>query len=235
MRKQHTLWLLAALAAPLAHYAGCGWAPALLAALAVLPLTLVPKSWDEMPGFLTVIQLLWLGAVAGTLLQNSAVYWPSDNGLAVPLTIVALAVLTDSAAGPRIGAVLAFCMALLAIPAAVSGARTVEPEWLRPAIGPWPWALSLIFLLPNLPAAGPAGKGACLVFVGILAGVLALLTQGTISPAAAARLPDAFRETARTLGYLEPAIAVGITLVNISLPSLRIDAFSLDIMSKVQE
>lgn len=211
MHKQHTLWLLAALAAPLAHYAGCGWALALLAALAVLPLGLIPKCWEEMPRSLAVIQFLWLGAVAGTFLQNSGAYWPSDNRLAVPLTILALAAVTNSAAGPRIGAVLAFCMALLAIPAAVSGAGTVKLEWLRPAIGPWPWALTLIFLLPNLPAAGPAGKGTCLVLAGVLAGVLALLTQGTISPPVAASLPDAFWQTGRTLGYLEPVIAVGIT------------------------
>ena len=99
-KKQHTLWLLAALAAPLAHNSGCGWAMAGLTALTVLPLCRIPKSWEDMSGFLATVQLFWLGAVAGMLLQNSAVYWPSDNGLAVPLTILALAGLTDSAAGP---------------------------------------------------------------------------------------------------------------------------------------
>ena len=210
--KQHTLWLLAALAAPLAHFSGCGWAMALLTALTALPLSLVPKCWDEMPRPLTVIQLLWLGAVTGTLLQNSAVYWPSDNGFAVPLAIMALAVLTDSTAAPRIGAVLAFCMALVFVPAAVAGAKTVESGWLRPTVGPWPWALTLIQLLPNLPAAGTAGKGRALLTAGILSVSLALLTQGTISPQAAANLPAPFWQTARTLGYLEPVIAVGITL-----------------------
>ena len=42
--KQHTLWLLAALAAPIAHYAGSGWLMSGLVALAVLPLTMIPKS-----------------------------------------------------------------------------------------------------------------------------------------------------------------------------------------------
>ena len=210
-KKQHTLWLLAALAAPVAHDSGCGWAVAGLAALTVLPLCLIPKSWEDMTGFQAVIQLFWLGTVAGMLLQNSAIYWPSDNGLAVPLTILSLAGLTDSAAGPRIGAVLAFCMALLAVPAAVAGAATQEPEWLRPVIAPWPWTLTLIFLLPNLPAAGMAAKGRGLVYAGVLGMVLALLVQGTISPEVAASVPDPFWQTARTLGYLEPVIAVGIT------------------------
>lgn len=211
-KKQHTLWLLAALAAPLAHYSGCGWAVAGLAALAILPLNLMPKSWEDMPGTLSIVQILWLGIVAGTLLQNSAAYWPSDNSLAVPLTILALAAMTDSAAGHRIGAVLAFCMALLAIPAAVSGAGAVEPEWLAPVMAPWPWALTLVFLLPNLPAAGEAGKGRGWLYAAVLAAALALLVQGTISPAVAAGVPDPFWQTARTLGYLEPVIAVGITL-----------------------
>lgn len=206
-KKQHTLWLLAALAAPLAHYSGFGWAMTLLVALAVLPLSLLPKCWDEMTKFPAVVQILWLGAVAGTLLRNSAIYWPSDNALVVPLVILALAMLTDCAAGPRVGAVLAFCMALPAVATAVSGAKAVEPGWLRPGITPWPWALTLAFLLVNLPV----GKGNGAVYEAILGTALAFLTQGTISLLVAANVPDPFWQTARTLGAMEPVIAVGVT------------------------
>ena len=44
--KQHTLWLLAAIAAPAAHFSGSGWFVTALTALAVLPLMLLPKSWE---------------------------------------------------------------------------------------------------------------------------------------------------------------------------------------------
>ena len=107
--KQHRYWLLAALFAPLAHFAGCGWLTVALTAAAVLPLTKVAKSWEGIGKPLAVIQLLWLGAVAGALLTESAAYWPSDNTLAVPLTILALAAWTGTAAAPRTGAVAAFC------------------------------------------------------------------------------------------------------------------------------
>ena len=72
-KKQHTLWLLAALAAPLAHNSGCGWAVAGLAALTVLPLCRIPKSWEDMTGFRAAIQLFWLGTVVGMMRQLSFV------------------------------------------------------------------------------------------------------------------------------------------------------------------
>lgn len=210
-QKQHTLWLLAAMAAPLAHFSGAGWLNTLLAALAVLPMSLPEKHWANITKPAAVAQVLWLGAVAGVLLGPSGAYWPSDNDLAVPLTILALAAMTDGASAPRIGAVLALCMALLAIPAAASGAARIRGEWLRPTMGAWPWGLSLVLLLPNLPA-GNRGRGRAAVCAGVLAVLLSALVQGTISPYAAASVPDPFYQTARTLGYMEPIIASGVTL-----------------------
>lgn len=208
--KQHTLWLLAALSAPLAHFSGAGWLAALLASAAVLPLSLLPKAWKGMPKPLAVVQMLWLGSVAGALLSGSAAYWPSDNDLVVPLTILALAAFTDSVAAPRIGAVLALCIGLLSVPAAISGAARIEPAWLRPEMGEWPWALTLALLLPNLPAGG--GNRRSPVYAGIAAVLLSALTQGTISSNVAASVLDPFFQTAKTLGYLEPVIAAAMTL-----------------------
>ena len=209
--KQNTLWLLAALAAPLAHFSGSGWLTASLAVLSVLPLTALPKSWEGMPKGLATVQVLWLGAVAGAFLTGSAAYWPSDNAMPVPLTILALAAVTGTAAASRIGAVLALCMVLPAIPAAVSGAARAEPDWLRPVLGPWPWGLTLALLVPNLPAAKERG-GSGVWYAGLLAVLLAALTQGVIAPTVAASVPDPFFQTARTLGYLEPVIAGAVTL-----------------------
>lgn len=210
--KQHTLWLLAAASAPLAHFSGCGWLTVLLAAVTVLPLTLLPKCWEELSRPLALIQLLWLGAVAGLLLQNSAAYWPSDNDLVVPLTLLALAAVTPKGSAPRIGAVLAFCTALLALPVAISGAAHVEPAWMPWTAGAWPWALSLVLLFPALPAAGEGRMGRKSLWVGLLAVLLALLVQGTISPQVAGSVADPFYQTVRTLGYLEPVAAVCLTL-----------------------
>ena len=207
--KQHRYWLLAALFAPLAHFSGSGWLTAALTAAAVLPLSLLPKSWEGLGKPLAVIQLLWLGAVAGAMLTESAAYWPSDNTLAVPLTILALAAWTSAAAAPRTGAVAAFCIFLLVIPALPSAAARIEPGWLKPTIGLRSWGLTLALLLPNLPA-GEKGRGTW--YAGAMALILSTIVQGTISPMVAASVPDPFYQTARTLGHLEPVLSAAITL-----------------------
>lgn len=208
--KQNTVWLLAALSAPLAHFSGSGWLTAALAALTVLPLMLLPKDWSHMGKPLATIQIAWLGAVAGALLSQSAAYWPSDNHWAVPLTILALASWTGTASAPRIGVVIGFCMALLAIPIAISAATHIELQWLAQAIGEWPWGLTLALLLPNLPAG--EGRGKNILYGGALAVILSALVQGTISAKVAGMVVDPFYETARTLGYLEPIVASATTL-----------------------
>lgn len=208
--KQQTLWLLAAMAVPLAHFSGSGWLMTTLAALVVLPLALLPKEWEKLGKTISILQILWLGIVAGNLLPGSAAYWPSDNDFVVPLTILALAAGTTKKSAPRIGAVLAFCMALLALPAAVSGAGKLEANWLRPVAEPLPWALVTALLLPNLPVWEKPGRGA--VYAGVLAVGVSLLVQGTISAGVAASVSDPFYQTARTLGHMEPVIAAGVTL-----------------------
>ena len=208
--KQHRYWLLAALSAPLAHFSGSGWLTAALAALTVLPLTLLPRDWSHMGKPLATIQIAWLGAVAGALLSQSAAYWPSDNHWAVPLTILALAAWTGIASAPRIGAVIAFCVALLVIPIATSAATHIELQWLAPTIGEWPWGMTLALLLPNLPAGEVGGKNN--LYSGALAMILSALVQGTISSKVAGLVVAPFYETARTLGYLEPIVASAITL-----------------------
>lgn len=208
--KQHTLWLLAALAAPIAHLSGTGWLTAALTALAILPLSLIPRTWEDLPKSLAYLEILWLGITAGLLLPASAANWPSDNTHVVPLTILLLAVFTNAAAAPRIGAVLAFCMALLAIPVGIAASSHIEPEWLTPTISPWSPGLVLILLLPALPAAGDRKRR--IPYAALLTIVITALTQGTLSPQVAAKVPDPIYQTARTLGHLEPVTAAGLTL-----------------------
>lgn len=208
--KQSNLWLLATLAAPIAHFCGGGWLTVLVTAAAILPLSLIGKDWS-FPKSIALAQIIWLGVVAGALLPASAACWPSDNALAVPLTLLTLAALTGAAKAPRIGAVLAFAMGLLALPIAVSGAANLEIRWLSPTPLTWSPMLALVLLLPVLPEAG-GRKERNLLGVGILATLLAALVQSVLSPDVAAALSDPEYQTARTLGYLEPVAAAALTL-----------------------
>lgn len=207
--KPNTLWLLAAFAAPAAHFSGCGWLAAGMATAVILPLSAIPKSWRGLPKPVALAEVLWLGIVAGSLLPESGKYWPSDSSLAVPLTILGLAAFTNAAAAPRVGAMLAFCMALLAVPLAVSGAKEINIAWLRPGLSPVSGGLVLALLFPALPIGG-RGKG--VGAAGGLTVLLAALVQGIIGMKVAPAVPDAFYQTARSIGYLEPVVAVGMTL-----------------------
>lgn len=220
--KQHTLWLLAALAAPIAHYSGSGWLMSAAAALAVLPLTRIPKSWEGLTRGMAFLQILWLGVVAGFLLPGSAACWPSEQDKAVPLTLLTLAALTKPNRTARVGAVLAFCMALLAIPLAVSGASGVELRWLGPELMPWPVGLTMVLLLPNLPSAGEGTKG--IMGTALLTLILSALVQGSISLRVASTSESPIYETARTLGHLEPVTAAALTLGWYALASLFLDS-----------
>lgn len=208
--KQHTLWLLAALAAPIAHFSGTGWLTAALTAVVILPLTLLPRSWEDIPRPLAYLEILWLGVVAGLLLPASAANWPSDNTLVVPLTILALAGFTNTNAAPRIGATLALCMVLLAVPVCAIASARIEPAWLRPTIGPWSSGLAIVLLMAVLPAAGE--KKRRIPYAALLTIVITTLAQGVLSSQVADKVSDPFYQTVRTLGHLEPIAAAGLTL-----------------------
>ena len=208
--KQSSLWLLAAIAAPAAHFSGCGWFTVLITSALLLPLALMPKEW-AFPKPVAIGQILWLGIVAGALLPASAACWPSDNAIAVPLTLLTLAALTRSAYASRVGAVLALSMGLLALPIVGSGAAHGYAGWLKPTPLSWEPMLALVLLLPALPAGG-IKKGRDVAAAVLLVVVLAALIQGVLSPAVAGSLADPEYQTARTLGYLEPVAASALTL-----------------------
>lgn len=208
--KQHHLWLLAAVAAPAAHFSGCGWLTALCTAAAILPLSLLNKDWSFSKP-VALIQICWLGVVAGAILPGSATNWPSSSDLAVPLTLLTLGALTRAAHAPRVGAVLAFCMGFLSLPLALSTAAHLETEWLRPTPLTWAPGLALALLLPGLPG-GEAGKGRAALAIGALTTAVAALVQGVLSPGVAAEVSDVVYQTARALGHMEPVAAAAMTL-----------------------
>ena len=225
--KQSQIWLLAALAAPIAHYSGCGWLTVLITAALVLPLAILEKDWS-FPKPVAFVQILWLGIVAGSLLPGAATCWPSDNSVAVPLTLLTLAALTGAAKAPGIGTVLAFAMGLLALPVALSGAAHLKPEWLAPTPFAWNPMLVLVLLLTSLPV---AGKGKGIWYTGVLALAIAVLEQGVLSPYVAASLPDPEYQTARALGYLEPVASAALTMGWFAVASLLF-ASAADIAKK---
>lgn len=218
--KQHNLWLLAAIAAPAAHFSGSGWFTAALTAVVILPLMFLPKNWEGTTRPMAILQILWLGIVAGTLLPNSAAYWPSDNNFVVPLTLLTLAAFTDAVSAPRIGAVLALCMALLSIPTAISGASHLEWTNLKPQPISWSLGLALTLLIPNLPSAGERRKGRRVIAAAVLTVTLSALVQGILSAQVSAGIEDPFYQTARTLGHMEPIVAAGVTLGWYSLTAM---------------
>lgn len=206
--KQSQVWLLAALTAPIVHFSGCGWLTVLITAALVLPLAILEKDWTfSRP--VAFVQILWLGIVAGSLLPGAAACWPSDNSIAVPLTLLSMAALTGAAKAPGIGTVLAFAMGLLALPVALSGAAHLNPGWLSPTPFAWDPMLVLVFLVASLPA---SGKGRGIWYTAVLAVAVAGLEQGALSPYVAASLPDPEYQTARALGYLEPVAAAALTM-----------------------
>ena len=212
--KQQLLGLAAAMSAPLALCAGCGWGTILVAGVALLPLTCLPQNWRGMGKLLRWIEALWMGAVLGGLLRQSAAFWPSHEGLTVPLVLLALAFCTGGEEAPRVGAVLGFCLFVLYLPVAAAGAVQLEPEWLAEPFGQWTTVLPVVLLLPAL-FHGKGGKGA--VRTAVIGAAFALLTQGVLSPWVAGSVETPFYQMARTLSpggvsHIEPVISVAVTL-----------------------
>lgn len=221
--RQMTVWLAAAMSAPLAHFSGAGWVAVGLAALAMLPLTLLPREgWGNLGERMRMVEFLWLSAAAGLLLENSGVYWPaSQNEVFVPLTLLVLAVLTKLTAAPRVGTVVGMCLAVLYLPVLFGGAAQVELRWLAPASdGMWSGPLLITFLLPALAGIWrreKQGRGQTLALCGGIGVLFGLLTQGILSPHVAAGLPDAFHQMGRSMrlgsiSRIEPIVAVAVTL-----------------------
>lgn len=193
--------------APIAHFSGSGWLTTLIVLAALLPLTLLPKSWSGLPRPVALLQILWLGVLTAQFLPDSALYWPSDNEFVVPLVILALAALTTPKAAPRVTKALTLCTSVLVIPLLIAGESKATLSWLRPLWTGWPWGLVTALLLANLPTVNKKRS-----LVPIVLGI-SILIQGSMTAAESAELPDALYQTARTLGRMEPIAAAAMTLL----------------------
>lgn len=231
--RQVYAWLAVAISAPLAHFSGLGWLAVLLAAGAMLPLTLLfPEGWQKLGKIVSALEMAWLVPVLGELLRFSGAYWPSSkNEVVVPLVLLALAALSGSGEkAARAGAVLFWALILMYAPVLLAGAATVEYEWLDGRAESWKAGLLMALLLPSLAGLWCAdGKGriSATVSYGLFALLLSVLNQGVLSGPVAAAQETAFYEAGRTLRLggitrLEPMVSVAVTFGWYALASFLI-------------
>ena len=138
--KQHTRWLLAALAAPVTQAASnCSWPAALCIALLCLAVTAGLQKLnvgDTQSRILSALQWLWMLLVISEFLHWILFYWPSYGSYhAVPLIILALGALSAAKGAEKASAVAGLLYwALIGLLGTVllSGIREIELSNLKP-------------------------------------------------------------------------------------------------------
>ncbi len=212
--RQTMAWVTAAMAAPLAHFCGCGWWVALLTAAVCLPLAWWGcKGWKRLGKAAAALEFLWLAVVLGSILSASGLDWPGERAeQVVPLTLLALAAWPREEAGFPMGAVLAGLLGVLAAPVAVSAVSRLHWAYLKPTWAAVPWGLAAALLLPSVAGVLGNGLGSGRLGLGALAVALAGSAQGILSAPVAQGEAAVFWEVSRALGRWEPLLAVALTL-----------------------
>lgn len=208
------LWTMAALIAPLAHWAGAGYPAVALAVLTTIPLTLLSGNrMTEVAKPMAVLQCIWAAAVLAHLLPASGAYW-TGGGKTVHLTLLTLGALAGSREkAARAGNTLFWLILPVLGIVMILGSRKLEPEWLRPEPGMWSAELLIVLLLPSiLSQATRHGRSGALP-VALIAMLLSVLLQGTLSGPVAASVQAPLYEVGRTIGGGgEIIVSVGMTL-----------------------
>lgn len=215
--RQLWAWITAAVSAPLAHYSGAGWFAVLLAAGAMLPLTLLSsEGWRSLSKVEAALEFAWIIMVLAALIPGSGAYWSgAQTQWVVPLTMLALAALSGSGErAARVGATLFWILILMYLPLIFAGVVRMKFEYLTPIAGEWTAGLLLTLLIPGLAGVWKEdGHGACLwtLGIGVLAAALAVMSQGILSGAVAMTEEAPFFELSRNLGRFEPLVAAALT------------------------
>lgn len=229
-------WLAAAMSAPLAHFSGGSWLGLLAAGLAcwgVYGLMCCPGR-TAVPGsrLLCALQMLWLWALLGTLIPDSAAYWPGKaSGVVVPLTLLALGALGCCRRASRVAGVLFWTLVVMYIPIFLTGAKDVRLQWLLPQGFSLSWGVLPVLLLPFAALALPRqgreapGRYGWLLALGV---GLFMVTAGVLSPAAAQKAETPFRELSRSLALgavsrFESLVSVAVTFGWYALASLLVE------------
>lgn len=181
--KRNTLCMILAMAAPLAHYTGLGYMTVLMAAGAMIPLSvLAGDGLTRISKPIAGLEVIWLGLVMGSLLRVSGANWPGEKSEeVVPLTLILLGVVT----GNRVKAerTCSTLFWILLIPAlwilAVLVGKT-EIQWLTPYPRAWKGSLIAVLLYPVIIRSESSVRIKTELIVGLMAVVMAALIQGGI-------------------------------------------------------
>lgn len=172
-----------AVMAPLAHFSGEGYMAVLLAAGAMLPLTvLAGDGLNHVTKPEAAVELIWVGLVLGSLMPVSGANWPGEQAqIVVPLVILSLSVITGNKEIGERGSSTLFWVAavLLALILGIMAGKA-EPERLTPEPGIWSGGLIAALLYPSLKGAEKKRAVKTGIAVGALAVVLATVIQGVL-------------------------------------------------------
>lgn len=210
-KERDHLWLILAAAGPAVHFAGCGYGAAILAVLATLPLSLLPRrKWSETGKAMAFVQWLWICVILAALMPHSANYW-KGGGIAVPVALLVLGALGQGKGREaRSGNVLFWLAVPLVVLVLVMGTKKVEPEWLTPMPGEWTPELLITLLIPCLCE----GDRKAALGIGLCTVTGAVLIQGCIGIPVAQMEAAPLYELGRTLGAGgELAVSVLMTIV----------------------
>lgn len=179
-------WLLAAMAAPLAHASGAGWMAGAVLAMLILPLSRrIGIGWQRMGKPVLFAQLVWMSVMLGILLKSGGDYWPAPRAYVVALTLLVLAALPISRErSARIGAVLLWAVVLLFVPIGLCALGEIRMDLLMPRWDGWAWAMVPGLLLPGLYGLVQEGNDGIrrktLAVAGAFAVAMGILTQGMV-------------------------------------------------------
>ena len=218
-----------AMVAPLGHYSGIGYMSVLLAAGAMLPLTvLTGDGLNRISKVEAGAELVWVGLALGSVIRVAGANWPGNSSeLAVSLVILALGVLT----GNREKSVNVCCTLfwVMLIPLIVIGGfliAQVEPDWLSPEPGRWSAELIAVLLFPSIVGIGAGKRGKACITVGLLAGTTAALVQGGLEIGIAEKVKSPLYELGRCVGNggFEILVSVVLTLSWYGFASMGMNA-----------
>ena len=166
-----------------------------------------------LPGWLAVLELLWLCVIMAQTGRAAAGIWPEAvQPMLVPVVLMALSILCAAAgtgASARCSSTLWWLLMLLYGLVLFSGVKDIRLSWLRPA-GPMPGPDAAgVFLIPALLGflepehTGAAKRG--YLWVAVFGAVMGIWTVGTLSPAVAAEAAWPFHEACKSLNLFGAA------------------------------
>lgn len=223
--RQSNLWLMAAMAAPLAKAASCcSW----LAVLTMGGFTLLVGWWlaryrTEQKPWLDILQGLWASVIVSEMLYWCEDCWPShSNGKAAALILLTLAIWSACKGrqrAARVGCMLIWPVGLLLgiiLLSAVPEMRlqNLYPTWQMPDA-----ALVTVLLLTTLYTGQGKGTsaGVCAGFL-CFALITAAVTAGVLSPYISSTSEAGLYELSRSISFfgvsqrLESVAAAGMTI-----------------------